>query len=163
MSDRVAVMFEGQIAQLDDPETLYRRPASRKVAEFIGTMNFLPATTLSEQGGRVEVDAKGLGRLSLSPDQVSGAAAEGPSLGFRPETLTMLFEGQTADGTAERESDGVVEEVVYFGDMTYYDVRLDGTEKAIRISMRNVFGRPVLEIGARTRVAWSPGAMVLFR
>ena len=163
MSDRVAVMFEGEIAQLADPETLYRRPATRKVAEFIGTMNFLPATILSEQGGRVEVEAAGLGRLSLGPDQVSGAAAEGVSLGFRPETLTMLFEGQAPEGNAERESEGVVEEVVYFGDMTYYDVRLDGTDKAIRISMRNVFGRPVLDIGTRTRVAWSPGAMVLFR
>jgi spermidine/putrescine transport system ATP-binding protein len=43
MSDRIAVMFEGSIAQLDDPETLYRRPSSRRVAEFIGMMNFLPA------------------------------------------------------------------------------------------------------------------------
>jgi spermidine/putrescine transport system ATP-binding protein len=43
MSDRIAVMFEGQIAQLDDPETLYRRPKTRQVADFIGTMNFLPA------------------------------------------------------------------------------------------------------------------------
>ena len=47
MSDRIAVMFEGEIAQLADPETLYRKPASRKVADFIGTMNFLPAKILS--------------------------------------------------------------------------------------------------------------------
>ncbi len=50
MSDRIAVMFEGQIAQLDDPETLYRRPKTRQVADFIGTMNFLPATILSRTG-----------------------------------------------------------------------------------------------------------------
>ncbi len=42
MSDRIAVMFEGQIAQLADPQTLYRRPVSRRVGEFIGVMNFLP-------------------------------------------------------------------------------------------------------------------------
>ena len=47
--------------------------------------------------------------------------------------------------------------------MTYYDVKLDGVAEAVRISMRNVFGRPVLERGARTRVAWSSGALVLFR
>ena len=57
----------------------------------------------------------------------------------------------------------IIEEVVYFGDMTYYDVRLDGTDSLTRISMRNVFGRPVLEIGVRTRVSWSAGALVLFR
>ena len=45
-----------------------------------------------------------------------------------------------------------VEEVVYYGDMTYYDVLLDGTSAPVRLSMRNVFGRPVLDIGTRTRV-----------
>jgi spermidine/putrescine transport system ATP-binding protein len=47
--------------------------------------------------------------------------------------------------------------------MTYYDVLLDGTSAPVRLSMRNVFGRPVLDIGTRTRVGWSPGALVLFR
>jgi spermidine/putrescine transport system ATP-binding protein len=161
MSDRIAVMFEGEIAQLADPETLYRRPNSRKVADFIGTMNFLPATLLSEAGGRVEAEAQGFGRLTLDADQCMGQAAGGEAaIGFRPETLTILFDGQQA---ADRESWGAVEEVVYYGDMTYYDVRLDGTDRPMRISMRNVFGRPVLDIGTRARVAWSPGALVLFR
>ncbi|MBD3765605.1 MAG: ABC transporter ATP-binding protein, partial [Rhodobacterales bacterium] len=62
MSDRIAVMFEGQIAQLADPETLYRRPATRQVADFIGTMNFIPCQVLSEDPAGHEVEAKGLGR-----------------------------------------------------------------------------------------------------
>jgi spermidine/putrescine transport system ATP-binding protein len=161
MSDRIAVMFEGEIAQLADPETLYRRPNSKKVADFIGTMNFLPATILSEAGGQVEVNAQGFGALALAADQVSVApGGSRASIGFRPETLTILFEGQVA---ADRESMAVVEEVVYYGDMTYYDIKLDGTDAPIRLSMRNVFGRPVLDIGTRTRVAWAPGALVLFR
>ncbi len=161
MSDRIAVMFEGEIAQLADPETLYRRPNSRKVADFIGTMNFLPAKIISETGGKIEIDAQGFGQLTLEAEQAPGAASgDGAAVGFRPETLTILFEGQTA---TDRESMATIEEVVYYGDMTYYDVRLDGTDKAIRISMRNVFGRPVLDIGDRTRVAWSPGALVMFR
>ena len=161
MSDRIAVMFEGEIAQLADPETLYRRPNSKKVADFIGTMNFLPAKIMSESGGKIEVEAQGFGRLALNPDQAaSGKAGSEPMVGFRPETLTILFDGQTA---VDRESSAVVEEVVYYGDMTYYDVKLDGTSSPMRISMRNVFGRPVLDIGTRTKVAWSPGALVLFR
>ena len=161
MSDRIAVMFEGEIAQLADPESLYRRPNSRKVANFIGTMNFLPAHILAESGGQIEVEAKGFGNLTLAAEQAPGAASgEGASVGFRPETLTILFEGQVA---SDREAMAVIEEVVYFGDMTYYDVKLDGSDAPVRISMRNVFGRPVLDIGMRTRVAWSPGALVLFR
>ena len=161
MSDRIAVMFEGEITQLADPETLYRRPNSRKVADFIGTMNFVPAQITSEIGDVVEVDAKGFGKVTLHAEQCMGSAtATGASVGFRPETLTILFDGQTA---SDRETMATVTEVVYYGDMTYYDVKLDGTDQPVRISMRNVFGRPVLDIGTRARVAWSPGALVLFR
>jgi spermidine/putrescine transport system ATP-binding protein len=161
MSDRIAVMFEGEIAQLADSETLYRRPNSRQVADFIGTMNFLSANVLSDVGGKVEVDVAGLGRATIEAQQASGSAkGAGPSVGLRPEVLTILYEGQQA---TDREAQGMVEEVVYFGDMTYYDVKLDGVDTPVRISMRNVFGRPVLDRGARTRVAWSPGALVLFR
>ncbi len=162
MSDRIAVMFEGQIAQLDDPETLYRRPKTREVANFIGTMNFLPGRIISESGGKVEAECQGFGRLSLDgATQVTGTpTASGATVGFRPETLTLLFEGQQA---TDREAMATVEEVVYYGDMTYYDVKLDGTEEVARLSMRNVFGRPVLDIGTRTRVGWSQGALVMFR
>ncbi len=162
MSDRIAVMFEGQIAQLADPETLYRLPKSRAVANFIGTMNFLPGQIMSAAGGRVQVEAAGFGRFEMDEDkQVTGdPTPTGATVGFRPETLTLLFDGQQA---TDREAMATVEEVVYYGDMTYYDVRLDGAPEASRLSMRNVFGRPVLDIGTRTRVGWSPGALVMFR
>ena len=161
MSDRIAVMFEGEIAQLDDPETLYRLPKSRKVADFIGVMNFLPAKVLGESADDIEVDVQGLGRCTIKTRQAPGAVTGGDaSIGFRPETLTILYEGQTA---ADRETPGMIEEVVYYGDMTYYDVKLDGVAEPVRISMRNVFGREVLDRGAKTRVAWSAGALVLFR
>ncbi|MFT3687475.1 ABC transporter ATP-binding protein [Paenirhodobacter sp.] len=158
MSDRIAVMFEGEIAQLADPETLYRRPNSRRVAEFIGVMNFLPAQVLAEEG---DLEVAGLGRVRIAQDQIAAQhAGGGASVGFRPETLTIIYDGQPA---AEHEATGTIDEVVYYGDMTYYDVKLDGVDKPVRISMRNVFGRPVLDVGTRTRVAWAPGALVLFR
>jgi spermidine/putrescine transport system ATP-binding protein len=161
MSDRIAVMFEGQIAQLDDPETLYRRPKTRLVADFIGTMNFLPATVLSEAPDGCEVEVAGLGRCQIAADQApSGRSDQDTTVGFRPETLTILYDGQAATA---RETPGTVEEVVYYGDMTYYDVKLDGVSAPVRLSMRNVPGRPVLDIGTRARVAWSPDALVLFR
>ncbi|OAN75491.1 Fe3+/spermidine/putrescine ABC transporter ATP-binding protein [Jannaschia sp. EhC01] len=155
MSDRIAVMFEGEIAQLDDPEVLYRRPNSRRVADFIGVMNFLPGRA---QEGSVEV--AGLGTAPLETGQMPGGAVSGDcEVGLRPETLSILFEGET---TRARETEGVIDEVVYYGDMTYYDVRLDGSAAPVRISMRNVVGREVLAVGARTRVAWDPRAMVVF-
>jgi spermidine/putrescine transport system ATP-binding protein len=161
MSDRIAVMFEGEIAQLDDPETLYRRPKSRRVAEFIGMMNFLPAQIAGETGGRVGVDVLGLGKAELEMAQCpSGARIGNGEVGVRPESLTLLYEGQSAEGG--REALGTVREVVYYGDMTYYDVLLDGAPAPVRVSMRNMPGRPVLNFADRARLAWDPRSMMLF-
>ncbi len=161
MSDRIAVMFEGEIAQLADPQTLYRRPASRRVGEFIGMMNFLPASVLGEAPGGVEVEAPGLGRAILAADQCpTGQAVGGAEVGLRPESMTVLLDGPE---TAGRHAQGVVEEVTYYGDMTYYDIRLDGAPGPVSVSMRNMPGRAVLGRGARADLAWDPRAMVLFR
>ncbi|WP_241865529.1 ABC transporter ATP-binding protein [Paracoccus salsus] len=169
MSDRIAVMFEGEIAQLDGPEALYARPANRRVADFIGVMNFLPARILAEtdEGARVEV--AGLGEVELPRAQISRANPEdeGVMVGFRPETMTLMGPGQIHYQT--RETGATIDEVVYYGDMTYYDLRLDGSARldgrprTVRISMRNVFGRDVQDVGTRTQLAWSPGSLVLFR
>ena len=159
MSDRIAVMFEGEIAQLAPPQDLYRRPASKRVGQFIGMMNFLPATVLSEAGGEVQVEVPGLGRAGLARAQCPGPAAPGAAeIGLRPESLTVLFDGQGA----ERVAPGTVEEVTYYGDMTYYDIRLDGAPNAVSVSMRNMPGRPVLERGHTANLAWDARAMVLF-
>ena len=155
MSDRIAVMFDGAIAQVAEAEALYRRPVDRRVADFIGVMNFLPARM---DGATVEV--AGLGRLPLDAIGAMAATDGPPEAGFRPETMTLLYPGQL---DAEHTAHGRVAEVVYYGDMTYYDVTLDGHDTPVRVSMRNVFGRDVLEVGAGARLAWSPGALVLFR
>ena len=155
MSDRIAVMFEGGMAQLDEAEALYRRPASRRVAEFIGTMNLLPATV---EGGTAEV--AGLGGVPVAE---MGHVSDGEgtvAVGMRPESWTLLA---PSDPAPPRVTEGTVAEVVYYGDMTYYDVALPGAERPVRVSMRNLFGREVLDLGAPARLGWSPGAMVLFR
>ncbi|ARE38261.1 Putrescine transport ATP-binding protein [Rhodovulum sp. P5] len=160
MSDRIAVMFEGQIAQMDTPQMLYRRPVSRQVGEFIGVMNFLPATA-TQDGDEITVEAAGLGRAVIGPDQMPGGihAGQAASVGIRPETMSILFPGETTDG---RVATGIVEDLAYYGDMTYYEVGLDGVEKPLTISMKNLVGRPVLDRGAEARVAWDARSLVLF-
>ncbi|MEM0946704.1 MAG: ABC transporter ATP-binding protein [Pseudomonadota bacterium] len=160
MSDRIAVMFEGQIAQLDDPEELYRRPNTRRVAEFIGVMNFLPGTLAQATGGALEIEVAGLGKAVLQPDQQSGGAGPGEiAVGVRPETMSILYDGETTD---RRIANGTVDEVVYYGDMTYYDIRLDGIDAPLTISMKNYVDKPVLDVGERTRVAWDARSLMAF-
>ncbi len=158
MSDRIAVMFEGSIGQMADPETLYRRPATRQVASFIGKMNFLDADVRTE-GNRIVVDVQGLGRAEVEPDQAPGGVPEGRSVvGIRPETLGILFPGEETD---RRLAPGIVDEVVYYGDMTYYDVRIDGVPEPVTISNKNFIGEPVLDVGTPTQVIWDERSLVL--
>ncbi|PIE11514.1 MAG: Fe3+/spermidine/putrescine ABC transporter ATP-binding protein [Rhodobacterales bacterium] len=160
MSDRIAVMFDGEIGQMDDPEVLYRRPRSQRVANFIGLMNFLPAK-VTETGARYGLEVAGLGACEIDAEQVPAGADLGDAVvGIRPETLSILFEGEVTD---RRVIDGVVEEVVYYGDMTYYHVKLPGIEKPLTLSMKNLIGRPVLDYKARCRVAWDERSLVLLR
>jgi spermidine/putrescine transport system ATP-binding protein len=159
MSDRIAVMFDGRIAQLADPQELYRRPLSLAVGRFIGVMNVLPARVALRDGRVIEVDVAGLGPAELAPAQCPSGIVPGEAqIGIRPETMRLLEE----DESAAREARGKVEEVVYYGDMTYYDVRLDGVDRPVTISMKNLFGREVWERGADVRVAWDARALVLF-
>jgi spermidine/putrescine transport system ATP-binding protein len=153
MSDRIAVMFEGSIAQLDDPETLYRRPSSRRVAEFIGMMNFLPAQ-VTEAGGRIEAEVAGLGRVALEPGNAPATARPGTGGGGaaprKPDDPVRRGEH------AGREVRGAVAEVTYYGDMTYYDIALEGAPDTVSVSARNMPGRRVLERGEVTTLAWDP-------
>src|SRR6476619_2263037 len=59
MSDRIAVMCDGRIEQLDVPLAIYDRPASAFVADFIGDMNFLDGVVSEVDGGTATVDVGG--------------------------------------------------------------------------------------------------------
>ncbi|MEL7212050.1 MAG: ABC transporter ATP-binding protein [Pseudomonadota bacterium] len=158
MSDRVAVMFEGEIAQLADPQTLYKRPLSRKVGDFIGVMNFLPATV--KNATAIELDVAGLGLVTIAPDQAPSTAKTGTAeVGIRPEMMSILFDGEPDRGTI---AEGTIKDRAYYGDMTYYDVHLKNVVQPITISMKNIIGRPVLDIGDTARVSWDARSLVLF-
>jgi iron(III) transport system ATP-binding protein len=58
LADRVAVMHQGRLEQIDTPEVVYGQPASRFVAEFVTQANFLPAQPTSE-GWQTEVGCFG--------------------------------------------------------------------------------------------------------
>lgn len=159
MSDRVAVMFDGRIAQLDTPETLYRRPVDRQVGSFIGVMNFFEARISGEANGTISLEIAGLGPVEIPRDQapgdVNGAAA---CVGIRPEMMTILLE----DGdSAEHEVAGEVADTEYYGDMTYYSIRLPGAAKPATISMRNTAGRRILRQGDTARVGWGRESVLL--
>ncbi|TKT76277.1 sn-glycerol-3-phosphate ABC transporter ATP-binding protein UgpC [Aquamicrobium sp. LC103] len=92
LADRVVVMNQGVIEQVGPPQELYRRPATRFVASFIGSpsMNFIPCTLQSEADGLIVVLENGE-RLSVPADRRERYAdhvARKLEFGIRPEHLT---------------------------------------------------------------------------
>ena len=158
MSDRIAVMFDGRIAQLASPQELYRRPINRQVADFIGVMNFLDVSIKSESPAGYQVDIAALGAATVPLDQAPAGVGSDTKAGIRPEMLTLLYDDQKA---AENEVAATVADAYYVGDMTYYEVKIDGVDKPVEISMRNTAGRAVLERGAETRVGWGNESVLL--
>jgi spermidine/putrescine transport system ATP-binding protein len=157
MSDRIAVMFDGEIAQLDSPQELYSRPKTKEVANFIGIMNFLPAIASDAKDGLIKVEIPGLGEALIGEDQAP-SGTRGTQIGIRPEMLTILL---SDDQKAEKEVVGTVVEVNYYGDMSYYSIALDGVTEPLSVSMRNTAGRKVLKPNDKTRVGWGAESLIL--
>src|SRR5436190_7292895 len=93
MSDRVAVMEKGRVLQVADPKTLYDKPVSRAVADFIGTMNFFEARIVGVEAGKAVVDSPALGRVeaALHESQSFGIGAR-VLIAIRPEKLQLSRE-----------------------------------------------------------------------
>jgi len=106
VSDRVAVIADGQVEQVGPPETVYREPATRFVAEFVGDNNLLEATVVSADPPRVTVDGRTLVLPGL--DLAPGTDA---LLSVRPEALAV-----DPDGTAGPTLEVTVETSEFLGD-----------------------------------------------
>jgi iron(III) transport system ATP-binding protein len=110
VADRVAVMFDGRLHQVADPQTLYRSPATPEVAAFIGDADVL----LGRRAGQFLVDTP-LGRLATAAPVTADAVA----VVVRPEAVRLR---PSAEGTA------TVRTLTYYGRDQLVGVALgDGT------------------------------------
>src|SRR3954454_9872989 len=87
MSDRIAVMRDGRIEQLDVPLAIYDRPATAFVADFIGDMNFLDGRVSEVSTGTATVDV-GAGTVFARVDRVQASPGDSITVGVRPEKVT---------------------------------------------------------------------------
>ncbi|MCI5078449.1 ABC transporter ATP-binding protein [Oricola sp.] len=121
MSDRIAVMDKGIIAQTGTPAEIYEAPNSRYVADFIGSVNVLEGQVVASDDGHVTIE----GRDGRFTGAVRGQGpAQGKTVWFaiRPEKMRVSREKPT---DTENAVQGEVWDVAYLGDMTIINVRLD--------------------------------------
>ncbi len=151
MSDRVAVMSNGEILQVGSPREIYERPAERFVAGFIGESNFLDGELKGQSltlkaGGRFDVQV---------PEGVRDGMV---SVLIRPEHAAPR------NGAAEgNDLAATVDSVVYSGESTTAHLRLS-TGEAFKARMPNQPGvGDGLQEGASVALAINPGAVTVLR
>jgi multiple sugar transport system ATP-binding protein len=146
LGDRIAVMKDGAVQQLGSPADIYTRPATRFVAEFIGSpaMNMLPA-----QRSGAQLLAHGT-ELATNDAQRAALQARAPGdvvYGLRPEDL----------GFADSGLPGRLAMIEPTGPETYVTADTAAGKLTARVP-----GTPSLTVGERVHLQWSADKAHLF-
>jgi putative spermidine/putrescine transport system ATP-binding protein len=164
MSDRIAVMNEGRIAQLGRPEDLYDRPGSRFVASFLGESNFLPGIVHGFQDDEIVVASCG-GTMVRAVAAARPSAGDAVTLTMRPERMRFADETQmrTLDGgcgPALNRMQATVTEAIFAGERCRYLLRApDGTSMVLKEPSGSSVRRRA--VGETAEVAWSAADTVV--
>lgn len=154
MATEIAVMREGAVLQVAPPRELYEAPRSRFVADFIGSMNLLPARVLAS-GAAGALDVEGLGRVELPVEQPAGGEV---ALGVRPEKLRLAFAPPLGGLALE----GRIAQLAYFGDFSQVHVETGaGLALTARVSNDRRAPDPAIAPGRRCWLAFEPSDAVV--
>ena len=145
MSDRIAIMLEGHVEQLADPETVYERPASAFVAGFIGRNNFWRGVATAE-GVRAD---DGTLFVVAKPDE-KVAVGEAALAAVRPENFQLV---SVDPGTSRNSIEGTVASVAHFGDTLQYVVRTGSRDVLVLTPRANA---PRLAVGDSVWCTFTP-------
>jgi iron(III) transport system ATP-binding protein len=116
ISDRMAVLEGGRIAQIGTPEQVYRRPRTRVVADFIGETNFLNGKIQSLDGSKALVETnEGLFEGFVGDPEWTPSAGDAVSLSIRPETWSLRSAPAAINSVKGR-----IGEAVYLGEVAQY-------------------------------------------
>jgi ABC-type Fe3+/spermidine/putrescine transport system ATPase subunit len=150
MSDRVAVMHEGLVAQIGSPEELYDRPCNRFVASFIGESNFLSGIMRGTEDSMVVVDCDGtIVRAIAGAMPTAGAPV---MLTTRPER--MRFADVAPPGMRQNRMWVTISETVFAGERCRY---LCMSESGVPVVLKEPSSAAIRRrcVGERVEVAWS--------
>ncbi|PKP60544.1 sugar ABC transporter ATP-binding protein [Candidatus Atribacteria bacterium HGW-Atribacteria-1] len=138
IGDRLAIMNTGLVEQIGSSDQVYHQPENMFVANFIGKMNFFPATILEIQGNHYKVELEHnqkIINLSFEMNQIRAkgiSKGEKVTLGSRPENLTINT------NTGEGPLTGRIQIIQNLGKIVRYEVSLlqDAESKLIEVDMK---------------------------
>ncbi len=147
MSDRIAVMNHGKIAQVGTPQEIYEHPANRFVTEFIGESNVLSASVKGLSDDNCQLDIAG--HVVTAPAREGIATGATVNLALRPERVLV---------GGEVESDGWnslqlrVGKVTYQGSLIRYQFDMGDQQLIAELANRQDMVKS--EPGETVRVSW---------
>jgi ABC-type Fe3+/spermidine/putrescine transport system ATPase subunit len=155
LSNRLAVMHDGRLLQVGEPEEVYHHPVSRAAAEALGPATFLPVRVVEVRELGVVVET---GHGDQVPVAGVGAFREGSRglLVFRPETVS-LTEAAMARGPG---IPGRIALRVFEGSRFVYEVDI-GVQAPVRVEMPSAMETRIFRLGERVRVEVSSETVAL--
>lgn len=162
VGSRMAIMRDGQIAQIGTPSEIYEYPASRFVAEFVGEVNLIEARFSSVNGSTMRVRAPALGIEIVTDRPVPALPGEPLWVAVRPEKMSIAKSPPAETG--HNCVTGEVFDIEYLGDVSVYHVRLDNGLflRATEANKLRLIERPITWED-RVWLFWGPDASVVLR
>ena len=144
-ADKLAVMDQGKILQIGDASSLYQRPNSRFVAEFLGSCNYVECQIHQQQLFSV------FGQQAVNPSLTLASGQPVPT----QQTLYWLIRPQHIQMQPDDQGNGVIKSGLFLGQFYQYQVEIDRT--LLKVQHIQPFN-----IGTRVRVHYMDKNPVLF-
>lgn len=151
MSDRIVVMNEGRADQTGTPFEIYNRPATKFVANFVGTLNVLEGTVSDAASGKVKVNAEEIGLKGKLNGSKSGDTL---SLALRPEAIAL---GRKPGNDSSLT--GQIADVHFLGSVIR--VRVGVGQNVVSLDTFNSPSSPPPVVGEKTEISFSSGDVLV--
>ena len=133
MATRIAIMDAGKIRQIGTPDEVYEQPASRFVAQFIGSVNLIEGTIEDDEKDHVTIRSEVLEQPIFVGHGVTGFEGQAVAYALRPEKIKIE---KDEPAQIRNKAHGVIEDIAYFGTHSVYHVRLK-TGKKLLVNFMN--------------------------
>jgi putrescine transport system ATP-binding protein len=138
LATRIGVMNHGRIVQIGAPRQIYEFPATRFVADFIGSVNLFDGRLIEDEPDYVRIHCAEL-PASVLVDHGISAAPDAPLwVAVRPEKISL---SRQAPAAADNWAQGVIREIAYLGDLSVFLVRLE-SGREVRATLANHTRKP---------------------
>ena len=151
ISDRIVVMYGGKAEQVGTPFEIYNRPATKFVANFVGTLNVLEGTITDIAAGKVRI---GGGEIVLKQPLNGAKAGDKLSLALRPEAISL---GRQSG--RDTSLSGHISDVSFLGSVIRVRVNLD--KNVVSLDTFNSPAAPPPMVGAKAVVSFAASDLLV--